>query len=169
MPVAFHLKNMKLELVKYMCNKCCTQFKAPEIPSETYGDFLLRSETPGETRYLAALTDCTYDEVDAIASADAAVASQTAHQRAKILRAIYGQVACDPDSNGRFFNIGLHPVCPSCGGQISSSWEFMEPPEFVNVNIPPVTHTAWNEMSSVAKKSAVFENLSRLQRDSTKC
>lgn len=152
---------MKLELVRYTCGACDTTFKAPEIPNGAYGDFLLRSETD-DMRYLAALTDKTYDEVDRIMLERADIAGKNARERAKILQFIYGPVACDPDGSGNVYKIGRHPKCPSCSGQSISSWEFIEPPDFVNLDILPVTHVSWDGFSSDEKKHAVFAQLDRL-------
>ena len=152
---------MHLVLVKYTCSKCSTQFKAPELPNGIYGDFLLRSGIAGDMRFLAAIDDGTYDEVDTLMLEIAAVANQNVHKRADILREIYGQVACDPDRNGNFFKIGLDPACPSCGSQSGADWRFTEPPEFVNQDVPPVTHRRWNGMSADAKRAAVLESVAQ--------
>jgi hypothetical protein len=151
---------MKLQLVKYRCANCGGEFKDPVIGFYSYGEFLLRS-SGGDTVYLDAIGDQAYQEVDGLMKASAKVLGKTSNELVCILRRIYGAVACDPDRMGDFFEIGKFPQCPFCNRQEMEYWEATEPPEFVEKNIPPVTHVGWNILSHVEKQARVEQVLSR--------
>jgi hypothetical protein len=150
---------MKLELVKYKCASCGSTFDAPEIGSDSYGEFLLRSSS-GSVTYLDAFQDKTYEDVDQLLAAYAKTGGLSAFDRAQVLRRVYGEIACDKDGDGNPFVLGAHPVCPVCGNQEMASWEFKEPLELVDVAIEPVTHNRWNSLSRDEKLRLVEQSLS---------
>lgn len=144
---------VKLHLFKYRCKRCRSTFKAPTIMSSAYGEFLLRSEGRRTEAYLNAITDPTYQEVDALVKAHSKVAGMRSSEAADVLRKIFG-VACDPDSDDTEFQIGRRPRCPSCGGE-PDYWEATEPPEIVEKELAPVTHERWSRMNAQEKELAV--------------
>ena len=150
---------MKLELVKYKCASCTSTFEAPEIGSDSYGEFLLRSPS-GAVVYLDALRDKTYEEVDQLLAAHEKTGGLSAFDRSKVLRRVYGEIACDKDNDGNPFVLGAHPACPVCGNQEMASWEFKEPPELVDVAMEPVTHNRWNSLSGNEKLRLLEQSLS---------
>ena len=150
---------MKLIFCKYDCSHCKNHFKAPELSGAVYGEFLLRSTASGEIRYLNAFNDSSYDEVSSLMLTNSEVAALSAVKRANLLQRIYGQVACDRDANGHAYQLGLHPTCPTCSTQTMSNWEFTEPPEFIEIDILPVTHLNWSILSNEVKQKLVQEVL----------
>jgi len=154
---------MKFELVIYKCAQCGNTFKAAAIGSGSYGEFLLRSEGEGVEAYLDALSDKTYDEVDKLLEAHPMLVGMSAFKRAEILRSVYGAIACDPDQHGNSYVIDGHPRCPTCGSREIESWEFTDPIEFVELDIPPVTHQLWNSLSDEEKINRVGQYLHALQ------
>lgn len=150
---------MKLELVKYKCASCTSTFEAPEIGSDSYGEFLLRSPS-GAVVYLDALRDKTYEEVDQLLAVHEKTGGLSAFDRAQVLRRVYGEIACDKDDDGSPFVLGAHPACPICGSQEMASWEFKEPPELVDVTIERVTHSGWNNLPRSEKLSLLEQSLS---------
>jgi len=150
---------MKLELVRYRCATCANSFDAPEIGSNAYGEFLLRSKS-GETAYLNALSDKSYDDVDLLLSMkQPGLTYET--DRVKVLREIYGEVACDRDANGEVFVLDAHPACPKCGGQRMDWWEVLEPIQIVEAEISSVQHSTWNSLSALHRKSRVDSALQK--------
>jgi hypothetical protein len=145
---------MKLELVRYTCEQCSHVFDAPEVGANSYSEFLLRTKN-NETAYLNGLNDSTYEEVDRLLSATPPIAAISDYERSKVLRRIYGEVACDPSPSGAAFNLGAKPVCPVCGSGDMESWEFKDPPEFVDADVPPVTHGQWNALDEQEKMEAI--------------
>lgn len=149
---------MKLELAKYKCACCASTFEAAEIVSNSYGEFLLRSRS-GAVMHLDAFEDKTYEELDQLLATHEKVAGLGAFDRAKILRRVYGEVACDWDDVGNPFVLGAHPVCPVCGSQEMTYWEFKEPPELVDVEVEAVTHNRWNSLSRNERLGLVAKSL----------
>lgn len=150
---------MKLQLVKYVCGDCQCEFKAPQLKSGAYAEFLLRSQTPDCVTYLDAMTDKTYDEVDTLIKSNPRLTGKSANVLAGILRKIYGSIACDLDCNGNTFQIGAFPVCPTCGSQSVSYWEVIAPPEFIEKDIPFVSHKLWQKLSDDEKAQKVEQVL----------
>ncbi len=140
---------MKLHLFKYTCGNCGVQFKAPEMSPTSYGEFLLRSEM-GKEAYLNAISDPVYQEVDNLLKHLPELQNKSAVELAEILREVFG-VACDPDEHGSLFSIGADPVCPSCNKRKISYWEATEPSEFVDKELPSISHNDWISLSDLEK------------------
>jgi hypothetical protein len=155
---------MKLELAKYECKGCAAEFEAPSLAENAYGEFLLRSKH-GVMAYLNAFLDTTYKEVDNILSFVAGTANLPPLARAKVLRSIYGGLACDFDENNSPFEIDAYPPCPVCGGQEIVSWEFRNRPHVLEMSVPSVTHNRWNMLSTAEKIELTNSRLqSRVER-----
>lgn len=141
---------MKLELVRYKCANCATIFEAPALGESAYGEFLLWSRS-GEVAYLNAFVDSSYKQIDNLLSSHPKTAGLQPLERAKVLRRIYGGLACDFDDTNSVFELDAHPPCPSCGSQLVASWEFKNPPEIVDVPVQPVTHIRWSLLTDCEK------------------
>lgn len=146
---------MKFHLFKYTCQACGAIYKAPEISSDSYGEFLMRSST-GEVVHLNAMSDPAYAEVDELLKRLPDLQGKSPVQLAKIQRKIFG-AACDTDSQGDRYSIEAKPICQSCGNPNPSYWEATEPPEFVELDMPEVTHNDWFRLDE-AKKIKVLES-----------
>lgn len=145
---------MKTELVTYTCANCANVFDAPSLGEGTYGEFLLWSKS-GHIAHLNAFEDSSYKEVSNFLEQSPKVHRLQPLEKAKVLRHVYGGVACDPDVNGLPFVIDAMPPCPKCGDQQMSSWTFRNPPEIVDVPIPSVTHIRWNALIDSEKQNLV--------------
>lgn len=145
---------MKTELVTYACASCANVFDASSLGEGAYGEFLLWSKS-GQVAYLNAFEDSTYKEVSNFLERNPKTHGLQPLEKAKILRHIYGGVACDPDENGLPFEIDALPPCQKCGFQKMLSWTFKNPPEIVEVPIPSVTHIRWNSLIASEKKDLV--------------
>lgn len=149
---------MKLELVKYKCANCAHTFEAPQIGSNSYGEFLLHSRS-GTVRYLNALQDSTYGEIDNLLAKHEKTTNLSAYERAQILRHIYGEIACDRDSDENPFSLESHIPCPICGSQKMETWEFEDPPKLVEIHFDHVTHIDWNKLSESTKLCRIEQAL----------
>lgn len=145
---------MKLALVQYRCATCAHAFDAPELDPNSYGEFLLRSGF-NEMAYLDATRDETYDEVDRLLSQLPRVAGMRTTDRARLLRQVFGELACDPAPSGAAFHLAAQPVCPKCGSHTMASWAFREPPVIVDVALAPVTHDRWRQLPPVDRLAAL--------------
>ncbi|WEN14803.1 hypothetical protein PY254_16460 [Rhodanobacter sp. AS-Z3] len=154
---------MKLQIFVYQCEPYGHAFQAPELPLHGYGEFLLRTGSAATMSYLDALADPTYKEVDALLARRSGMREMKATKRAEILRNIYGQVACDPDGDGTPFRIGQHPRCPVCSSSVMRAWQEAVPTQFVELDIPAVTHALWTSLSDDQKVSRINQFLPELQ------
>jgi len=151
---------MRLQIFEYQCAPSGHAFRAPELPADAYGEFLLRSRTGAEIVYVNAIADPTYKEVDVLLQRHPTLAGVPAIGRADILRRIYGAVACDPDAEGQPFRIGQHPQCPVCSSTDMKSWQEVHPVEFVDLEIPAATHLLWATLTESKKADRVNDALS---------
>ncbi|MHB8386565.1 hypothetical protein [Metallibacterium sp.] len=151
---------MRLQIFEYQCEASGHSFRAPELPIDVYGEFLLRNETDAAMVYLNAIADPTYKEVDMLLQRHPSLAGVPPNRRADILRRIYGAVACDLDSEGRPFRIGQHPKCPVCSSANVRSWQEVQPVEFVDLDIPAATHSIWTALTEDQKADRVNSALS---------
>lgn len=150
---------MKLHLYIYRCENCSCQFKAPEVSSVSYGEFLLRSKKAGIERYLNAFEDPTYNELNNLLKVNPRMINHKPIQQANVLRKVYGPVVCDLDQYGNAFGIGLSPICPRCDSQKMGSWEATDPLESHIEDIPKVTHVAWDSMGMDEKEKKLDKEL----------
>jgi predicted RNA-binding Zn-ribbon protein involved in translation (DUF1610 family) len=142
---------MKLELTNYTCAKCGDVYSAPSLGETAYGEFLLWSENGG-VAYLNAFQDPTYKEVDNLIKVHPKTAGLQPLNQAKVLRRVYGKLACDRGRNGEIFSMDSSFPCPVCGSQKIASWEFPSPPIFIEVDVQPVSHFAWSNLTDQEKR-----------------
>ena len=55
------------------------------------------------------------------------------------------------DDDGSSYGIGTPPRCPVCGSNRMDHWEATNPPEFVETEVPSVTHQRWKALSENEK------------------
>ncbi|MCA9046418.1 MAG: hypothetical protein KDA69_18980 [Planctomycetaceae bacterium] len=140
-------------MFRYHCGSCGHWYASPVIGGSPYGEFLLRSES-GETRYLNATLDHTFREVREFIENDPRATTLNQFKLSDLLHDVYG-IACDKDSLGNEFRIGLKARCTHCDQRNITEWESVEPPEFVELEIPAVTHESWMKLDESEKQSRV--------------
>lgn len=150
---------MKLQLLQVTCARCGQDSTVAVMPDGIHAQFVLRSAGSLEEAFLDAVQDPTYDEVDALLNQSRRMIGKDGWFRAHALQRTYGEIACDPDSTGSFFNIGKLPNCPACGHPTLHSWRPMVPPQCVDKGIPAVTHRAWTALSELQKAFRVDDVL----------
>ena len=146
---------MKLVLYIYTYSAHCT-IKVPEVLEYSYGEFLLRKRNDSGMRYLNALEDDVYREVNEILKENF---FQDQSEAGDLLQIVFGPVACDPDTDGKPFEMNLWPYCENCSAAEPLSWQMTEPPEFVNIDVPLVKHDLWNSFNPEQKKTRVLDFL----------
>ena len=145
---------MILRMFTFCCEPLAHRFLAPNLPLNSYGEFLLRDPTGTSLAYLGALDDRVFAEVRSLL--DAHLPEHIGkRQKAVLLHECYGEVACDLDTRGRSFAIGQFAKCPICLSPKMKSWNEAEPAEFVEVDVPPVTYSFWNSLDFQARSTRV--------------
>ncbi|SIS53570.1 MAG: hypothetical protein C9355_13035 [Thalassolituus maritimus] len=147
---------MKLYLLEYTCSECSQKFKSPTLTGSPYGEFILRSSTPGKIAYLNALIDKTYDEVDEIMKSSGRV------YNIYDLYKVYSYSACDPDENGNLYEIGKNPTCPNCGSLDVENWIGTYPEEFIDIDVPYLSHEKWNIKDKSEKTSIIIDKMNKM-------
>ena len=146
---------MKLQMFTYTCEPSGHEFQAPELPFNSYGEFLLRDGTGTSMAYLNALSDPTYLEVSVLLKSLPETQHLTANQRADVLQRLYREVACDTDIDGKPFHIKQHPGCPICSSTAMRSWDEAVPIDFIDVDVPLVSHINWYSLTEIQKVKIV--------------
>jgi hypothetical protein len=130
---------MKLHLFEYECRPENRRFLAPQIVAG-YGVFLLRSEAEGREAYLAAVSDDAFAEVGRLVDASPRASGLSAQRCAELTQAVFS-VAFDPAADG--YVISGKSRCPFCGSPDVKFVQATEPPQFVDIDLPTVTHRRW--------------------------
>jgi hypothetical protein len=141
---------MKIALARFVCGRCKTEFEAPLLGEMSYGEFLLWSSR-GSVAYLNALADPIFAEVRRLLDSRFQAANIDSLVMADMLQGMFGPMACDPDDHGAPFMMNVKPPCPNCGADKPSSWDFVDPPKFLESEISHVSHNAWNALSADEK------------------
>jgi len=152
-------ENMKLVLFEYRCKSCGEIFKAPQVSSHAYGEFLLRKKNSSSLRYLDAINSSVYSDVARDIKLTPETSGLTEVQQADVLQAIFGVVACDPDADGQPFHMGLMPRCPHCKDRDALSWNITDPIEFVETEVPPVTFFVWHGLTPRERKTKILDSV----------
>lgn len=147
---------MKLELFLFTCVPHGHRFEAPNLPSGGYGTFLLRSLN-GELAVLFAIDSTEYAEVAEMIRRECPNLDDL--EGARTLRRVFG-VACDPAPDGSPFSIEGKPPCPICGVTPMTDWESIDPPRYVEMLVPPVTHHHWHLLTTSERMATVREAIS---------
>jgi hypothetical protein len=155
---------MKLVLFKYECLAEGVFFKAPQISPHAYGEFLLRKKNSPSLRYLNAIASSAYEYVAHELEISPEVSGLDEVMQSNVLQAIFGNVACDPDVDGKPFEMGLLPYCNNCKDPSCLSWQITDPIEFVEIEVPPVTFLVWDRLSDEEKKFRIMQNLRSVLR-----
>jgi len=141
---------MKLQLVTYVCGNCRSRFRAPELLGG-YGSVLLRSEGRGRETLVDFFDDGgVMAELTRLAKRLPLVSGLTDRRLGELAQYLFGKTV-DPDDDGSRYGIGVPPRCPVCGSNRMDWWEATEPPEFVELEVPSVTHKRWQALSEKEK------------------
>lgn len=153
-----------MELVNYFyeCKNCGTGFKSPELGGNRYGDFLMRNEA-GKIVYLNSFDTPVFDEFSKIFHQNIQIINRDISdiEKADIFQEIFS-VACDLASDNTPYKIARDPACPSCGKINIDHWREINPPEFIEIDIKPVTHNTWNKLSQAEKESLVDQAIKKI-------
>lgn len=147
--------HMKLVLYEYVYSLDC-KITEPEVLEHSYGEFLLRKRNGPGMRYLNALEDDAYQEVSEIIKG---FFPNVKFESSDLLQIVFGPVACDPDIDGKPFEMNLAPYCETCDAAEPLSWQMTEPPVFVYIEVPLVKHDLWNSLSPERKRNRVLDFL----------
>lgn len=124
-----------------------------ELPEGAYGEFLFRKES-NEVKYLNAIESAEFKNFGKVIDTLLQDSKISDLGRAKILHETFG-IACDKSSNGEEYKITNSPVCRFCQSKKVYSWEPAFPPEVVDVEIAPVTHFHWKELTEKEKEKKI--------------
>jgi DNA-directed RNA polymerase subunit RPC12/RpoP len=150
----------------YKCADCDKEFEAPETPELSYGLFVMRVKGSIEAAFLDATNDFAFLESLEIVKRHPLVKVLGSEIRGKVQQAIFS-VTCDTTPNGKQFEIGIPPTCPSCGGQRMQSWCPIVPDR--SWPLPIVGHVSWESKSATERELAIDSAIRRFLAARPKC
>jgi hypothetical protein len=146
---------MNLQLYVYTCRNCKCIFKSPELPGESYGEFLMRNPA-GDIVFVSSFRDILFQELENQFNNNSHVKDIGPLIKTKIFHKIFG-LTCDPASDNNKYQIGLLPFCPKCHLNNNLSWHQTNPPELVDIELSEVTHVNWNKLTD-GQKAIILNN-----------
>lgn len=165
---------MNFQYFFYCCKNCNITFKLPVISS--YGEFLMRSET-GNLAHLYAINNKVFAEVSKIFHQNLFIINRKTKdfeqakkfnreydskediEKGGIFQKIFS-VACDLAPDNTPYEISRKPLCPNCKKSNISSYGPLA--EYVELDVKPVTHNAWNKLSQAEKESLVDQAIKKI-------
>lgn len=96
------------------------------------------------------LHDPVADEVEDILKSFPEYFDKKQFKQIEIFQSIFGEIACDPDYDG-FIYRAKEPKCIKCSVQDITQYKETNPPEFLEADIPEVTHLLWGSLSKNEK------------------
>ena len=141
---------MKLHLFDYYCESCGNHFQSPQLIGDAYGEFLMRTKC-GDIVYLDTCEDKVFDEVEKIYIK---LISIYKIEGTRLFIDLFHEiftVSCDFSPQEQDYSIGQDPICPNCLKTDFSRWGPTNPPEFVELDVPAVSHVNWNKLSCEEK------------------
>lgn len=148
---------MKLINFNYECGNCGEKFKSPELLGNPYGEFMMRS-SKGDIAYLYALNNTVFKEFGDMLELNPLISKMKSTEQAKILHRVFGW-ACDLSSDGGRYEITQKPPCPFCKECNIKYWGPTNPPEYIDLDIKPITHESWDRLTESEKLIVVDKAL----------
>ena len=111
---------------------------------------MLRSEGRGRAAYVDVFDDEVFDELTELAKRLPLVSGLSDRRWGELGQYLFGKTV-DPDDDGSSYGISVPPRCPVCGSNRMDHWRATEPLEFVEVEIPHVTHRRWKALTEDEK------------------
>jgi len=149
---------LKLDAVPALCEDCRTTRSIYHFPSFLYGSGFAYTEDGRRYVFVNYLEDPAYEQVDQIVKKMLGETVSSDRSNA-CLRAAFG-AACDPLDGIATDAARETPSCQSCGsGRLTALPE--APQEMALVELPIVTHDAWDRLDDAAKEALVLNVLRR--------
>lgn len=147
---------MNLQLYKYTC-LCGHVFKAPHLMEETYGEFLLRSESD-ELIYLDAVNSNAFNELSELLNNNSQLKKRKDIDKSDIVQNIFSLV-CDLSSQGNIYQIQKFPNCLQCGSSRMDCWSSIYPYEIVEMEVNSPTFFDWDRLTKEQKRDMIDKTL----------
>jgi hypothetical protein len=141
--------DLKLIMYEYICKRCNISYKTPGLSLNSYGEFLMRS-IGGSFVYLDAISDPVFAELEELIREVCTSKKLNESQYSDLIQSLFG-LTCDLDPEDNEYSIMNRPICPNCGFNEPSCWDEVYPYEFVDMNVPVVTHNHWEKLTKLEK------------------
>jgi hypothetical protein len=148
---------LKMRMFQYTCGRCgCTYLAAQ--PAATYGDIVARDEAGNNPGVLFRIGDPLSAQVDAAVARHPAAASVTDRRRGRVIRRVVAHLS-DVSPDGLAYDPEVLPACPNCGAVSPESWESVEPPAIITVDLPELSRVSWSRLSAAEQDALLAEEV----------
>jgi hypothetical protein len=124
-----------------------------------HGQLLLRSLGIGSLAYADAVSDTVFAQLREILSGFPTFVQLHELERGSLVRELFGPT-CDPDPDGTLYAVDRNPCCKYCQDCNVRLAEVVEPPEFVDIEVPHVSHDRWNSIARPDQTAIIEQALS---------
>ncbi|GIH07105.1 hypothetical protein Rhe02_51720 [Rhizocola hellebori] len=148
---------MRFQLATYRCDPNGHLFRAPTILGG-HGVFLARSSGEGDLAYVDAVSDDAFGDLRSILRGIPTFMQLHELERGKVVQDLFS-ITCDYDSQGAPYVLNRDPCCIHCSDCNVRFIEATDPPEFVDIDVPEVSHGRWDSMSVTDRRTAIEQAL----------
>jgi hypothetical protein len=145
---------VRLRRVLFWCSDCPEPRESEALAGDD-GLLPLRSERAGTLAFVDTFRDPVFAEVEDFVDRNRP-SGMGAGASGHVVQKLFG-LTVDPDTDGSPFVVGGKPTCQGCGSL--TRWEITEPPEFVNVDVPHVSHQLWDRMDRSEREALLASAL----------
>jgi hypothetical protein len=109
---------------------------------------------------VACFSDPVFQEVRKLVDELLRPLSEEDWQQTKCFNLVFG-IACDPSPSGYPYDFTGKIWCPACGSE-NESYGPEASPQIENMELPYITHNAWQQLSEMEKRARIREALQKV-------
>lgn len=141
------------------CKDCDHRFTAYTFSDFEYGRRLGRTPDPQRLGLLDCFTDIFFQEVGDLVDKFLEPLGKEEWRRSQCLDSVFG-IACDAVPSGYQYDFSGRIACPFCGS-FKVGYGPDDPPQAEILNLAPVTHDTWQQLTTMEKREQIREALNK--------
>lgn len=141
------------------CKDCDHRFTVYTFSDFEYGRRLGRTPDPQGLALVDCFSDMVFQEVGDLVDKFLEPLGKEEWKRAQCFDSVFG-IACDPAPSGYQYDFTGKISCPICGSS-NVSYGPDDPPQVEMLDLAPVTHNAWQQLSETEKRERIREALQK--------
>lgn len=155
-------QKVDLEVFRCECKSCGKQSDTYRFSDFEYGRRLLRTEDGIDFGLVICYEDKVFEEVGKMVDSFCKEMNFPKFRELKLAEyfdKVFG-LTCDP-INGKKIDASKLPTCKYCGSSNHETFEY-QPPRFIDLEVPVITHDLWEEKSESEKETIINSALEKI-------
>jgi len=155
------MKRIPTPLIRHnaRCKDCSHRFTVYAFSDFEYGQRLGGTPDPRELGLVDTFNDPVFEEVGGLVDEFLKPLGKEDWQRARCFDSVFS-IACDPSASGYVYDFTGKIRCPVCGSS-NVSYGPDDPPQVEVIELPRVTHDAWQQLSQAEKRERIRKALQK--------